>query len=110
MVSSESVSSSLPSLPLSMVGGRLGGCGGVGDGWVGDGGLSGGQVDSRGLGGSGVGSGVGVEKQMRSPLMIIESFLTALTSADKDGRIVITKAGVHYTLCNPHTKCCSLFL
>ena len=25
--------------------------------------------------------------------MIIESFLTALTSADKDGRIVITKAG-----------------
>ena len=89
-----------------MVGGRLGGCGGVGGGWVGDGGLSGGQVDSRGLGGSGVGGGEGVEKQMRSPLMIIESFLT---SADKDGRIVITKAGVHYILCNPHTKC-SLFI
>ena len=26
-----------------------------------------------------------------SPLMIIESFLTALTNADQDGRIVITK-------------------
>lgn len=42
------------------------------------------------------GTGVGDEKetnQMRSPLMIVESFLTALTSADKDGRIVICKAG-----------------
>ena len=28
---------------------------------------------------------------MSSPLMIIESFLTALTNADQDGRIVITK-------------------
>ena len=34
----------------------------------------------------------GADKQMRSPLMIIESFLSALTSADKDGRIVVTKS------------------
>ena len=31
--------------------------------------------------------------QMNSPLMLIESFLQALTNADKDGRIVITKKG-----------------
>ena len=37
---------------------------------------------------------MGDEKQVRSPLMIVESFLTALTSADKDGRIVITKTGL----------------
>ena len=43
---------------------------------------------------TGVVSGGGKESnQMRSPLMIIESFLRALTSADKDGRIVISKAG-----------------
>ena len=39
------------------------------------------------------GGGSGDDRQMRSPLMIVESFLTALTSADKDGRIVITKTG-----------------
>ena len=43
---------------------------------------------------TGVVSGGGKESnQMRSPLMIIESFLRALTSADRDGRIVISKAG-----------------
>ena len=31
--------------------------------------------------------------QMNSPLMLIESFLQALTNVDKDGRIVITKKG-----------------
>ena len=31
--------------------------------------------------------------QMRSPLVVIEAFLAALTSADKDGRIVISKGG-----------------
>ena len=39
---------------------------------------------------------MGDEKQVRSPLMIVESFLTALTSADKDGRIVITKTGLSF--------------
>ena len=29
--------------------------------------------------------------QMNSPLMLIESFLQALTNADKDGRIVVSK-------------------
>ena len=31
--------------------------------------------------------------QMNSPLMLVESFLQALTNADKDGRIVITREG-----------------
>ena len=31
--------------------------------------------------------------QMNSPLMLIESFLQALTNADKDGRIVIARKG-----------------
>ena len=34
-----------------------------------------------------------VHHQMNSPLMLIESFLQALTNADKDGRIVITRKG-----------------
>lgn len=38
-------------------------------------------------------SHAGVTHQMNSPLMLIESFLQALTSADKDGRIVITRKG-----------------
>lgn len=56
--------------------------------------VGGGQVQveqswrGQGVGGAGVD-----ERQMRSPLMIIESFLSALTSADKDGRIVVTKTG-----------------
>ena len=56
--------------------------------------VGGGQVQREQSGwGQGVG-GAGVdERQMRSPLMIIESFLSALTSADKDGRIVVTKTG-----------------
>ena len=57
--------------------------------------VGGGQVQVKQSGrGQGVG-GAGVdERQMRSPLMIIESFLSALTSADKDGRIVVTKKGL----------------
>ena len=81
---------------MAPTGGESGGSGGGSGGRLGGGsggGLGGGSGGGLG-GGSGVGSGsVGDEKQMRSPLMIIESFLTALTSADKDGRIVITKAG-----------------
>ena len=50
----------------------------------------------RGTGGGGgtVGAG-GVEatRQMNSPLMLVEAFLRALTNTDKDGRIVITRAG-----------------
>ena len=36
--------------------------------------------------------------QTNSPLQIIESFLEALTNADKDGRIVVNKQGVK--VCN----------
>lgn len=32
-----------------------------------------------------------------SPLQIIESFLEALTNADKDGRVVVNKQGVVWT-------------
>ena len=53
-----------------------------------------GQADGSGRG-QGVGVASGDDKQMRSPLMIIESFLSALTSADKDGRIVVTKSGIY---------------
>ena len=38
-------------------------------------------------------SHAGATHQMNSPLMLIESFLQALTNADKDGRIVITRKG-----------------
>ena len=38
-------------------------------------------------------SHTGATPQMNSPLMLIESFLQALTNADKDGRIVITRKG-----------------
>ena len=40
-----------------------------------------------------VSSHAGAIHQMNSPLMLIESFLQALTNADKDGRIVITRKG-----------------
>lgn len=33
-------------------------------------------------------------RQMNSPLMLIESFLQALTNMDSDGRIVITRSGM----------------
>ena len=39
------------------------------------------------------GGGDVVTHQMNSPLMLVESFLQALTNADKDGRIVITRKG-----------------
>lgn len=38
--------------------------------------------------------------QMNSPLMLIESFLQALTNADKDGRIVITRKGIIQINCH----------
>ena len=47
--------------------------------------------------------------QMNSPLMLIESFLAALTNADKDGRIVVGKKGslstssLKFLLLNPST-------
>ena len=49
----------------------------------------------RGGGGGGlVGTGGGeAARQMNSPLMLVEAFLQALTNTDKDGRIVITRAG-----------------
>jgi chromosome transmission fidelity protein 1 len=50
-----------------------------------------GQVEGSGRS-QGVAVASGDDRQMRSPLMIIESFLSALTSADKDGRIVVTKS------------------
>ena len=56
--------------------------------------LTGSRGEGLGEGSGGGLGGVADEKQMRSPLMIIESFLAALTSADKDGRVVITKAGL----------------
>ena len=40
-------------------------------------------------------SRAGVTHQMNSPLMLIESFLQALTNADKDGRIFITRKGTN---------------
>ena len=39
-----------------------------------------------------------VPHQMNSPLMLIESFLQALTNADKDGRIVIARKGTLFGL------------
>ena len=49
----------------------------------------------------------GVTPQMNSPLMLIESFLQALTNADKDGRIVITKKGtIEYLLFDLKTAQC----
>ena len=38
--------------------------------------------------------GVAIRHQMNSPLMLIESFLQALTNADRDGRIVVNRKGV----------------
>ena len=38
--------------------------------------------------------GVAIRHQMNSPLMLIESFLQALTNADSDGRIVVNRKGV----------------
>ena len=38
--------------------------------------------------------GVEGPPQMSSPLMLIESFLEALTNCDKDGRIVLTKSSM----------------
>ena len=38
-------------------------------------------------------SHAGATHQMNSPLMLIETFLQALTNADKDGRIIITRKG-----------------
>ncbi len=43
------------------------------------------------VGGGSLGGGGG--EQMRSPLMLIESFLQALTNMDTNGRIVITRKG-----------------
>jgi limonene-1,2-epoxide hydrolase len=43
-------------------------------------------------------SRAGASPQMNSPLMLIESFLQALTNADKDGRIVITRKGTVGTI------------
>ena len=39
------------------------------------------------------GGGEGGHQQMKSPLMLIEGFLQALTNMDTDGRIIITKKG-----------------
>ena len=39
-----------------------------------------------------------VPHQMNSPLMLVESFLQALTNADKDGRIVIARKGTLFGL------------
>lgn len=36
---------------------------------------------------------VGGPSQYNSPLMLIETFIHALTNCDKDGRIVVTKSG-----------------
>ena len=36
---------------------------------------------------------VGGPSQFNSPLMLIETFLQALTNCNKDGRIVVTKSG-----------------
>ncbi len=44
-------------------------------------------------GGGGTAGGEGNTRQMNSPLMLIESFLQALTNTDSDGRIVITRNG-----------------
>ncbi len=49
------------------------------------------QDGEQDVGGSSLGGGGG--EQMRSPLMLIESFLQALTNMDTNGRIVITRKG-----------------
>ena len=41
----------------------------------------------------------GLYQSCNSPLQIIESFLEALTNADKDGRIVINKQGKIFFVC-----------
>ena len=40
----------------------------------------------------------GLYQSSNSPLQIIESFLEALTNADKDGRIVVNKQGKNFSL------------
>ena len=42
----------------------------------------------------------GLYQSSNSPLQIIESFLEALTNADKDGRIVVNKQGKIFFLCS----------
>ena len=42
----------------------------------------------------------GLYQSSNSPLQIIESFLEALTIADKDGRIVVNKQGKIFFLCS----------
>ena len=45
---------------------------------------------------SSLGGGGGGGEQMKSPLMLIESFLQALTNMDTNGRIVITRKGIAF--------------
>ena len=52
--------------------------------------------------------GLNVEQEYQSsssPLQIIESFLEALTNADKDGRVVVNRQGKITTF-----GCCETFL
>lgn len=52
----------------------------------------------------------GLYQSSNSPLQIIESFLEALTNADKDGRIVVNKQGKIFFFAQYQTPSCSRFL
>ena len=51
------------------------------------------EKSADGRGDQGSAAGEGNSRQMNSPLMLIESFLQALTNMDSDGRIVVTRSG-----------------
>lgn len=50
-------------------------------------------AQSTGAAGGGGAAVEGNPRQMNSPLMLIETFLQALTNTDSDGRIVVTRNG-----------------